>query len=933
MRIVAPQSPLVNKGDFKVTANLAISPNSKLSSLELLANNQALTVSQYQFIAAPNKSWQAIQAEIQDEISNGWHLVIINNQEEQDYLATELTNRFANITVNNKFLMGARQNANGNWQWADNSVFTYSAWWFGQPSALQGLAVGTLQKNQNWRWSAVTVTESQFIAGYILEREGTQIDNTVLSSALANNFDFVVKRNSLAAGNNTLVLQAKDSNGLVGLASLVATNRPDTSPVITHIAPDFLQLQTEGINVQGYVSLYGNTQLKSMSWLLTLPTTTPGGSIQTDSSGNFSFELPSSVLRPTDNLLQINALNTADQSTEEFYSFDFAPTNPAISIALKDGDTLTKAQIAGTIDLPSQQTAKIELIINNSTAQVLSANQTSGVFNLPFSGASLKPSNNTLAIKTTSNLGAVTQIQLEKINVAPPSVTITAPSANQTVNGAVHITGSVDSVLALSSIQLALDGVNQANIPNTAASPNFDFVIPSSALAAGSHTATVTAFASTTTAVAFSGFQSRTFIYTLPPKISLISPADGATLTDFVSVAGRFDLGAQSLKGLDIRINGAGATSLLQYTSGNQYSYYVSPSVLNDGANTIAVTITDSQGLSATIKREFTYKKPSVATVLLTPSNGGSASGDVVVSGKVYSAEPLSRATLTTSTQTTRNILANINTAGDFSVVLKASEILGNVSPLPQGNGVRLSLDASSSESKSQVIHSFTYFQNPTFVPGGDLVVINDIDPFYSKLSVASNAEFALNLVNFSAPGKLRAKASEIIFDEETAAPRDILALFTENNISITRISTRADADSFYKAIPDTAKVIFLWMPRTVFSDQKVTALKQFAREGGRIVFVGESSSGYANYINSVENTLFKQLGVELQANVDTVTQGAGLLQLAVSATPHQLTVGVKTLQLSTAASLKLGPRDFALLTDGEGNVLIGVTRADGDAQ
>ena len=125
-----------------------------------------------------------------------------------------------------------------------------------------------------------------------MERESTNIDTSVLSSPLATNFDFVVKQRSLPSGANTLVLQAKDSNGLVGTATLIAANRPNTSPVITQISPDFSQLQTQAITVKGYVSLFGKTTLSSMNWTLAFPTANLGAAIKVDSSGNFSLICP-----------------------------------------------------------------------------------------------------------------------------------------------------------------------------------------------------------------------------------------------------------------------------------------------------------------------------------------------------------------------------------------------------------------------------------------------------------------------------------------------------------------------------------------------------------------------------------------------------------------------------------------------------------------
>ncbi|HRH78398.1 MAG TPA: Ig-like domain-containing protein, partial [Cellvibrionaceae bacterium] len=561
----------------------------------------------------------------------------------------------------------------------------------------------------------------------------------------------------------------------------------------------------------------------------------------------------------------------------------------------------------------------------------------SGVFNLPFNPSGLKPSDNSLIIRATSNLGAVTQLQVQKIAVAPPSVTISAPSANQIVNGAVRITGSVDSILALSAIQLALDNSAQPNIANTQTSPNFDFTIPISTLSAGSHSATVTAITNFAGATAFSGSQTRNFIYAVPPKLILTSPIDGADLTDFVLVTGSFDLGNQSLKALDLWINGAASTSIAQYSTANQYSYYLSPNQLKDGLNSITLSITDSQGLSSAVKTEFNYKKPSVATLLIAPANNGTASGDIVVTGKVYSAAALTRATLTTSNQTSKNILSSINNAGDFSVVMKSSEVLGGTDSSPQGNSIRLSLDAVSSESKSQATSTFTYYQNTAFIPGGDLVVINDLDPLAAYFASANNQRFALNLIDYSAPGKLRDNGKVIVFDAEYGASSDsygkLNKFYTDNNWRVTIFQTETSStpvtQAFYKNIPAEVKVIFLWAPRAVFSAEKVAALKKFAAEGGRIVFMGEGPLAYSA-IETVENDLFAKLGLKLQAGKEYSNAFGTSPALAITAPNHPLMAGVKQIQMNVPLILIPGPNDYPLLTDNEGQVVMVSTRLDG---
>ncbi|MEY4588987.1 MAG: hypothetical protein RL497_1063, partial [Pseudomonadota bacterium] len=387
-----------------------------------------------------------------------------------------------------------------------------------------------------------------------------------------------------------------------------------------------------------------------------------------------------------------------------------------------------------------------------------------------------------------------------------------------------------------------------------------------------------------------------------------------------------------SLKNIEVSINSAPAISLVESLTGNQFSYYLSPSQLNNGDNSLVVTITNSQGLSDKVKTVFTYEKPSLATLLLTPAHDTYASGDVRVTGMVYSATTLNSVVLNTSNQTSKNILANIKEE-HFSVVMKPSELLGATLPSPEGKTVRLTLAATSSVAENKTTHSFTYFPISTHVPGGDLVVINDLDPFYSKINSANNIQFALNLVNFKTPGKPRSNAKQIVFDAEYGTAGDnyhaLGKLYQANDWKLTVFETESGSaavtTAFYKAIPEDVKVIFLWEPRSIFTEAKVAALKQFAAEGGRLVFMGEGPAHYSA-IDKVENNLFKQLGLQLKANSDNAGFSG---TLAVSGVPHQLLVGVKTLEMNVPASLSLGPNDVPLVADEKGNVYIAVARID----
>jgi hypothetical protein len=109
-------------------------------------------------------------------------------------------------------------------------------------------------------------------------------------------------------------------------------------------------------------------------------------------------------------------------------------------------------------------------------------------------------------------------------------------------------------------------------------------------------------------------------------------------------------------------------------------------------------------------------------------------------------------------------------------------------------------------------------------------------------------------------------------------------------------------------------KVLFLWMPLQTFTAAEVTAIRQFAGQGGRIVFVGEHVPFYDS---SVLNQLLAALNtgvVNTGGNVDPSTEPGVYVDLpATSLRAHQITTTLTGLRIAASSTLSIGPNDFAL--------------------
>lgn len=257
---------------------------------------------------------------------------------------------------------------------------------------------------------------------------------------------------------------------------------------------------------------------------------------------------------------------------------------------------------------------------------------------------------------------------------------------------------------------------------------------------------------------------------------------------------------------------------------------------------------------------------------------------------------------------------------------------------VPSPNVVQLCVRVGSAPTQRSC-SAVTVNANPS--PGADIVVMNDAAPLDDGSSGggldgthAANEQFLRNLVGFTGSGPRATQTHVLVyqghnalnlqygFDDVRTPGSGIDSLRTHLTQQGFTMDTSTNA---VLTIPANVKVLLLYMPTVTFSRTEVNAMKQFAAEGGRLVFVGNQTAFYASGV-ATENGLMTQLGSAL------VNTNAVLLNGAYSTTvgTHQLTSGVSGVWFNGCSYMTLGPNDFALMTDGAaGHVVMAVTKID----
>ncbi|HXI22203.1 MAG TPA: hypothetical protein VNH46_14005 [Gemmatimonadales bacterium] len=224
---------------------------------------------------------------------------------------------------------------------------------------------------------------------------------------------------------------------------------------------------------------------------------------------------------------------------------------------------------------------------------------------------------------------------------------------------------------------------------------------------------------------------------------------------------------------------------------------------------------------------------------------------------------------------------------------------------------------------------------------GGDLIVINDQNLFDSTAmqpdSFPGNARFVRNILSFSGTGPRstgtvvyydRGRNSPCYQDGECGDPGQARfdSVVTAAGYSIVKL----DSYTHLASIPSNVKVLMLWTPLIAYDTVEVNTLKQFAAQGGRIVFIGEWLNFYTAAGIALENQFLADMGAQM-TNLGTSVDCAGYVTLPkTSLRSHPLLNGVDSLRIACASVIQPGPNDYPLFYDSSNTQLIaGVAKID----
>jgi hypothetical protein len=228
-----------------------------------------------------------------------------------------------------------------------------------------------------------------------------------------------------------------------------------------------------------------------------------------------------------------------------------------------------------------------------------------------------------------------------------------------------------------------------------------------------------------------------------------------------------------------------------------------------------------------------------------------------------------------------------------------------------------------------------------------DIVMINDLNLFDNDMMQgAGNQRFVQNLIASTGGGSRsrgtvvwsdRSRNSGCVLPIDTfnecgdVRKADFFAVIRAAGYSITSFDSTTEAD--LTSIPPDVRALILWMPLVPYTPFELNGLKQFAAQGGRIIFIGENVDYYGQAGIDVENGLLAGLGGSMTNRGDFIDclGTTGLLYFVTpsrSLRTHPLMNGVTDLRYACASEIRLGQNDKPLFYDLANRKVLGAVAA-----
>jgi len=223
---------------------------------------------------------------------------------------------------------------------------------------------------------------------------------------------------------------------------------------------------------------------------------------------------------------------------------------------------------------------------------------------------------------------------------------------------------------------------------------------------------------------------------------------------------------------------------------------------------------------------------------------------------------------------------------------------------------------------------------SPVPTSGGDVIVFNDINMFQDGTgsNTPGNVQLFKNLVTYTGEGPRAAQKTvwvhrghnmycDVCFNQPGSWA------FFESTMAAQGYTVQDvdDESGPLTNIPPNVKLIILTLPQTSYSVDEINSLKNFSKDGGRILFVGEWDGYYGAGIG-VENDFLSKMGAVMRNLAGDVS----CPELIKNIAPHQVTTGTTSgIEVACVSVIQLGPNDYALLTNAAGQIIGGVAKVD----
>src|SRR6202140_1618656 len=455
-----------------------------------------------------------------------------------------------------------------------------------------------------------TASDNVAVASVQFKLDGANLGAPVTSAPYQISWNTTSATN--ASHSLTAVATDTSNNSTTSTAVAVTVNNDTTPPSVSISSPTANQTVTGTIPVTATASdnvAVASVQFKLDGANLGAPVTSAPYQINwnTTSATNASHSLTA---------VATDTSNNSTTSTAVAVTVNNDTTPPSVSIS----SPTANQTVTGTI--PVTATASDNVAVASVQFKLDGANLGAPVTSAPYqinwnttSATNASHSLTAVATDTSNNSTTSTAVAVTVNNdTTPPSVSISSPTANQTVTGTIPVTATASDNVAVASVQFKLDGAN-LGAPVTSAPYQINWNTTSATNASHSLTAVATDTSNnstTSTAVAVTVNNDTT-----PPSVSISSPTANQTVTGTIPVTATASDNV-AVASVQFKLDGANLGALVT-SAPYQISWNTTSATNASPPRTAVATDTSNNSTTST----------AVAVTVSNASGGGGTSGSL----------------------------------------------------------------------------------------------------------------------------------------------------------------------------------------------------------------------------------------------------------------------------------------------------------------